>query len=51
MVCTGLLPSNNTPEVSRVREESCVCPLGGGGGGLSKLHISSGHQHGLGGMA
>lgn len=31
MVCTGLLPSNNTPEVSRVREESCVCPLGGGG--------------------
>lgn len=29
MVCTGLLSSLNTPEASRVREESCVCLLGG----------------------
>lgn len=29
MVCTGLLSGNNTPEASRVRVESCMCPLGG----------------------
>lgn len=38
MVCTGLLPSNNTPEAIRVREESCVCPLGGGGVSFQATH-------------